>query len=301
MNQFTYVKIPALSSEPLVECVGDAAGGLEHDALVAAAREYFTNGSCDIMAVTVPTATNDYRGVSLYTGSPPLSTVNERANEILWACGHAVLPEAQRLQGDVFIGRYHDDEAADIWQRLDFTAADVSTTADWCRVARQPGGGGGSGRATTASSLSGLLQSSGAGSPAFIAAPTDADSSKDSCGYNGAPPVLEPTWGCSAWTGASGDVPSPPASWTQSDDEVEIKLLVPTGSKTRDCRVSFGREQLAVTVHGQSLLPNALKLFDPIDAEESTFTLQDSTDTSSRELCITLIKTQSRMWPWVLQ
>jgi hypothetical protein len=37
--------------------------------------------------------------------------------------------------------------------------------------------------------------------------------------------------------------------------------------------------------------------FDPVETDDSTYTLQD--EDKGRELCVTLLKTQSRLWPFV--
>ena len=91
-----------------------------------------------------------------------------RATELLVACGHNITSQPSPntmsigaappggLCGDVFVGRAHDDEVADIWQRVDFTIADADPRSKWCDVARHPGGGGGGG-SDGARSLSGLM------------------------------------------------------------------------------------------------------------------------------------------------
>ena len=63
--------------------------------------------------------------------------------------------------GDAFVVRCHDDELADIWERVDFTIDDASPRSEWCDVARRKGGGGSSGGSSGggdgARSLSGLM------------------------------------------------------------------------------------------------------------------------------------------------
>ena len=81
--------------------------------------------------------------------------VNRRATELLVACGHNITTEPSPntvsigaappggICGDAYVARCHDDEMADVWERVDFTIEDSNPRADWCSVARQPGGGGG--------------------------------------------------------------------------------------------------------------------------------------------------------------
>lgn len=87
--------------------------------------------------------------------------LNPRATALMQACGHAPPPSEGRepgVYGDVFVGRCEDNEATDVWKRVDITVDDVQdpTSQDWCKVAASPGGGGGSG--STAPSLSGVVQ-----------------------------------------------------------------------------------------------------------------------------------------------
>lgn len=305
MAMFKYIRIPCNDNEPL-ECLqAEKAGGLTNDELVKQAKQYFSEGSpmpqrdssspgkvqmmkqsdirtsCEITAVSVPTPKNGHTAVSMYSSDSvnnDSSPVNHRAIEILTACGHDVTVKA--LRGDVFIGRAHDDEMSDMWSRVDFTVEDADATADWCRTARSPGGGGGqAGKA--ASSLNGLL-SQQMNNPQIVGA-SNARLTDPSLlyGLNGAPAMKE-AWG----------------SWTQTEEDVEAKFPVPEGTKGRQCRVEFSRNHLRVTVDGKMLLEGAT--FDPVCVDDCTFTLQD--ETSGRELCVTLTKAnQNRTWSWVVQ
>jgi len=99
---------------------------------------------------------------------------------------------------------------------------------------------------------------------------------------NGAPPVQEP-WG----------------TWTQTDDEVELKFAVAAGTKAKYCKVAFARTCLKVMVAGQVLLQGTT--FDPVATDECTYTLQDEGSTG-RELCVTLGKTETgRTWAFVVR
>jgi CS domain len=258
---------------------------LDDEAVLAMVYRNQANPSCDIMAVTVPVQSNNFQAVSMYSADSAKENglpLNARATALLTACGHSP-NNSGGVYGDVFVGRAQDDEAADVWQRVDFTVDDANPAAEWCRIARSPGGGGGSGL-SAASSLSGLVQQTGSGGLGGGGGMQviDASAGQPSLslyGSNGAPPVQE-TWGI----------------WTQSDSEVELKFVVPSGTKAKYCKISFARTSVKVVVAGQTLLQGTT--FDAIVVDDSTFTLQDVD--GGRELCVTLGKTESRTWSWVV-
>lgn len=264
------------------EAVSKRLDEMEDDAVLEMLYRSQVQPSCDITALTVPTRGNGYTAVSMYAadnaGQHGLP-LNARATALLTACGHAAMDGG--IYGDVFVGRAHDDEAGDVWERVDFSVADADPSADWCRVARSPGGGGGSGKAAAAS-LSSLAQqhASQAGGVQVIDSSSSKGGDSSLFGLNGAPPVQD-SWG----------------SWTQTDDEVELKFGVAQGTKTKYCKVIFGQTSLKVAVAGQTLLQG--QTFDPVVADECTFTLQDEGPTG-RELCVTLSKKETgRTWAWV--
>jgi hypothetical protein len=175
---------------------------LDDDAVLNLAYTHQLQPSCDITALTVPGSVNGYQAVSMYVaenGEQHGLAKNARALALLMACGHT----AGAVFGDVFVGRAHDDEVGDIWERVDFLEQDADPNSDWCRIARSRGGGGGSGRA--AASLSNLMSQQNAhGSAMQVIGANTTDQQGDALfGMNGAPPILE-SWG----------------SWTQTDDEV---------------------------------------------------------------------------------
>ena len=269
--------------------------GLDDQSVVDLIYKTQVSPSCDISALTIPMPANNYTAVSLYAadnGPAHNLPTNLRASALMTACGHNV---TGGVHGDVFVGRAHDNEATgeDVWERLDFTVADADPAAEWCRVARQAGGGGGAGR-SAAYSLSHLVQQAQtqqAGGTSQTQQPMQImdgsaqgynNNSNSNFGRNGAPPVIE-TWG----------------TWTQTDEDVELRLSVAAGTKAKYCKVSFSRTSLKVAVAGQVLLQGTL--FDPVVADECTYTLEDE-GPSGRVLCITLSKTeQGRVWCFVVR
>ena len=51
------------------------------------------------------------------------------------------------IHGDAFVGRYHDNELQDIWEREDITVDEVTVhqcpLPEWIELALKPGGGSG--------------------------------------------------------------------------------------------------------------------------------------------------------------
>lgn len=333
-GEFSYVFIPADEESPIELKQGDKSGGLSDDFLVKSAKEYFhqqsggdaraealntaspeerkklaqqirnqvlsgnpnaesqlakmnddalidlvrstqASPSCEILALTVPTKGNQYKAVSMYAADDARGSGakwNPRATALMEACGHAPppgesdSPQPAGVCGDVFVGRCFDKEDTDVWERIDFTVQDASPSADWCAVARSSGGGGGAGTGSKSpASLSGVmaqaLQQSGAAPGA-------------------APLAIE-----------NNDV----FTWNQTDDEVEIKFSVASGTKAKYVKVQFALQSLKVTVAGQTLVQGSTG--GKVSVTECTYTIQD--EGGQRELCVILGKNEPGVvWPY---
>jgi len=254
--------------------------------------------SCEITCLTIPTPLNGHTAVSMY-GDDSARTknhpYNQRATNLMMACGHAFRysddvgdGKPNGIYGDVFVGRAIDDEAKDIWERVDLTSSEVEgdpSKQSWCKVARRKGGGGGRGGA--AASLSKTLQNfqqqqqqhqhqqaapAGSASPAAAPAPS---------AMTHAPPT-------------KGNY-----TWIQTEDEVELKFIVPKETKTKNVAVKFGLRSLKVSLNGMVAVDgngdgctNKVlcdgATWDQVDVDGSTFTLQD--ENGQRELCVSLEK-----------
>ena len=279
---FTYVKIPASEDSPIEELTASKAGGLEKDELVKQAREYFqaqSNGehpSCDIMALSIPVPGNDYRAVSLYSSDYQESLLeNKRATSLVTACGHSLVSP---IRGDVFVGRAYDNEEV-AWERDNFLKEDAIPTAEWCRKARIKGGGGGQGG--NVSTLNNLVKQQmkvgNAATPPQLIAPQQ---NLGLYGMDGAPPAEE-KWG----------------TWTQTSEEIELKLALPENCKSKDCNITFQRMQISVAIQNDIKLKGTL--FAPVIPDDCTYTLE-STKNGSKELCITLTKVdEGTTWSFV--
>mmetsp|Transcript_3339 Transcript_3339/g.7608 ORF Transcript_3339/g.7608 Transcript_3339/m.7608 type:complete len:488 (-) Transcript_3339:54-1517(-) len=208
------------------------------------------------------------------------------------------------IYGDVFVGRAIDDEAGDVWERVDITPEEVDgdrlSSLEWCKTARRKGGGGGQGGA--AASLSKALQNfknhqrQGSGGAAE-AAPIANDAS-DTDHKN------------TSENGNNDNGNDSLFSWTQTDDEVELKFVVPKETRAKNVRVFFGRKSLKASLvaidcdnYENGLLCDG-QTWDQIDVDGSTFTLQDepSAKPTGRELCISMEKqSPGQTWNYAIE
>ncbi len=251
-------------------------------------QESQSSASCEITCLTIPTVLNGHTAVSMYGddhGRTKNRPYNMRATKLMMACGHA-FPNDDKvgdgkpngIYGDVFVGRAIDDEGRDIWERVDMTPEEVEgdpMKLPWCKIARRKGGGGGQGG--SAASLSKTLQNfqnqqqgnkAKTATPAAIANEAAAkDDNDDGKNY----------------------------SWTQTDDEVELKFVVPKETKSKNVKVKFGNRSVKVSLMGipceQEVLCDG-ETWDQIDVDGSTFTLQNEPGAkpTGRELCVSLEK-----------
>jgi len=94
----------------------------------------------ETIAMCPTNPSTDFVGVNMYVDDqaqvknlPP----NPRASSILATC---MCPH--QVFGDAFIARVQDDEARDIFKRMDFRLQELNSKADWIMKARQLNGGG---------------------------------------------------------------------------------------------------------------------------------------------------------------
>lgn len=258
---------------------------MDDDALIGMFRASEASATCEIIALTVPTALNKHRAVSIYADDNARNRNlphNKRASALMSACGHSKSSSSSSgdggVAGDVFIGRCHDNEAQDIWVRVDFTKEDVDgdlDTMDWCKVARTKGGGGGFGGSGGAASLSGMMSNAlgGGANTGGGMASNDATNSGEQ-------------------TTDDGYV------WSQTEDEVELKFSVAPGTKARDVKVKFQSKALQVSVSGENICNG--ETFGNLILDDCTYTIQDVAGKDNRELCVILGKKTPENWSWAI-
>jgi hypothetical protein len=154
------------------------------------------------------------------------------------------------------VGRYHDNELEDIWERENISEEEVTIhqcpLPEWIEMALKPGGGG-SGGGAAANSMANVQT-------------MEQLKIGEGDGY----------------------------SWSQNDDEVEMRFpLEDDGVKAKDVKVDFKMKSLKVSVLGRVLLDATLG--GDVDPEDSTFTIEDG-NKGGRELCVTLGKKESYTW-----
>lgn len=265
--------------------------------------------TCEITCLTIPTPLNGHTAVSMYGddhGRTKNAPYNQRATNLMMACGHAFPNDPgpgndgkkNGIYGDVFVGRAIDDEAKDVWERVDMVPSEVEGNLQnmpWCKIARKKGGGGGRGGA--AASLSKTLQNfqnqqqqqSGGGSAAAATTTTSATI-----------PAFDNNTGNTHDDGAG-------FSWTQTDDEVELKFVVPKETKSRNVTIKFGSQSLRVSLEGVPCDKTILcegATWDKIDVDGSTFTLSDepTAQPTGRELCVSLEKQDpGQTWNYAIE
>ena len=268
------------------------------------------SASCEITCLTIPTKLNGHTAVSMYGddhGRTKNRPFNQRATNLMLACGHAFPShnndqggsgdgKPNGMYGDMFVGRAIDDEAGDVWERVDMTPEEVDgdlNKLQWCKIARKKGGGGGQGGA--AASLSKTLQNfqkqqgGGRKSNSSAAIANGEATEKDNNGNE------------------DDDDDEKTYSWTQSNDEVELKFVVPKETKTKNVKIKFGNKSIKVSLTGiaceQEILCDG-ETWDQIDVEGSTFTLQDepSAQPTGRELCVSLEKQNAgQTWNYAIE
>eukprot|EP00697_Spironema_sp_BW2_P013112 gnl/Spiro4/2_TR3_c0_g1_i1.p1 gnl/Spiro4/2_TR3_c0_g1~~gnl/Spiro4/2_TR3_c0_g1_i1.p1 ORF type:complete len:310 (-),score=61.12 gnl/Spiro4/2_TR3_c0_g1_i1:10-915(-) len=100
--------------------------------LVAAAQSLGYSQLVDVVPLLMHTRSSGFVGVNLYAddgGSGKGLPVNRRASQIASACG-----QQKQILGSCFIARVFDND--DEFRRLDFTKQDLSSDAEWVRLAR---------------------------------------------------------------------------------------------------------------------------------------------------------------------
>lgn len=133
VGNYNYVLIPVEPGVALVDLTGDLSKGLEEDEVQAVARLNFFGPEkrgvfqmVDICTLLIACNRNGYIGISMYSSGDAMHPLNQRATDIVQACGH----KATLIYGDAYISRCYDNEAAP-WIRRDLMVSEVDVSAPW--------------------------------------------------------------------------------------------------------------------------------------------------------------------------
>ncbi|CAD7947106.1 unnamed protein product [Amoebophrya sp. A25] len=326
-SSFRYVRIPADSSKPIEECIHTGVAELQNDSFIEKLKKEFTdNGECnpdilkaglahhakdkeavknltdDMMAQIMKMATIDIfplllpldkvgnKGVSVYVDDKGVAKnlpFNERASFFAREIGYA----NQEFRGDAYVARVEDSEAKDIWRRIDFPLADLSSTASWVAQAKE--------QVKNKKSQGEVndFKNMMTNNPAMV---------------NGNTPAL-----------TNGDRVTREHGyfWRDSTDDVEVTFYVnkdeatePTAAEQTEeeaakgasaldkkkVKVAFKKSTLTVSYDGKQLfgaeaLSKTASLFGTVDTEECTWSIVDKV-----KLVVTLVKQKPEAWKSVV-
>jgi hypothetical protein len=309
---FKYAFVPADLTSAIAILEASTSGGLERDALRLSAEAHFAAGTSkefreqqdkilneylvsrggtagtfpgmasavEIVVLQLPSQSNNFVGISLYcdqNGKLKNLELNTRATSLVQACGHA-----NQIFGDAFIGRYYDNEEFP-WERRDFVFEDMQSDAAWVIEARNRNQGK---NAATAYSTSSVLQ--------------NMLNSNNTAMINDAPKSTT-----MARTDFVADQPiDDNLTWSQTSDEVEIRLKLNKDVKKSDLAVKLQSKKLQITVKNDSSLTLTHPVFgiegsplsNSIDPDSSAWTLEKS---SAGDVIVvfTLAKSKPVQWP----
>ena len=217
-------------------------------------------GNCETFALVRPSHTNGHRGFYLYLDEVGLLKklpANERANQLAVACGFANVS----FYGDMFIGSVLQQPSP--MHNTDFLVQDMDSSTDWLKRA-----------------VSENLEYN-----ASMQALQDA--MRDKGGMVG---------GGSSGGGMPGGV-GEGYTWSQTDDEIELTLIVPDGTKAKDLVVGFKPKSVTVAlkdVGGTFVdVPNLYRKTRP---DESTWTVDSGRDGTGTKVVVTIAKVDEQVW-----
>lgn len=323
-GDFRFCLIPADESKPIEEHTASKAGGLTDDAVRSQAEKRFSSArlnksrqtqameeqmkekgmsqteidkmlenygdslgasNVEIITLCLPTKDTGFHGVSLYCDGnssfrdESANRLNIRATGLAASCGF----KDMAIMGDCFIGRALDDERVE-WERLDFTAAEISAGAEWVKMSARLNKGKNMSSWTTSGTLQKMANQQGPPSVS-TAAPA-------------AVPVVEEV---DVATGFN---------FKEDDEDVEVRMKVPKEIPSKNLLVLIKPQGIVVGLKSVSKTSGTeidgvnkeftcngeagAKLKGQVDTEESTWSVASERD--GRWLTITLAKKSSAVW-----
>lgn len=88
-------------------------------------------------------------------------------------------------------------------------------------------------------------------------------------------------------------------SWTQTEEELEVQIVLPESISKRNLQVTFRSQQLQVRSKDSDtsgFAPIAITLFERVDSDACTWTIDTSSD-GDRTMIITMEKMEEALWP----
>jgi hypothetical protein len=258
---FKYVCIPEDINVPLKQLSASKSGGLENDFLRKEAEQFFATAgaidksmqraavveqlkakgidpakisdvlnrgagdgliaSVEIITLSLPTVQNKFVSISLYcdansaykAGGP---VANVRATELVRACGH----KSMVVMGTCFLGKALDDERLE-WSRLDMHVEECSIDSSWVQASAKANVGKNLDGYSTSGALNATMQQ-------------QQQHSGPASGSKAVEPRGEFT-------------EEAKFSWSQTEDEVEIRMKIPEGLTTKQLSVLFAQTSVCVT------------------------------------------------------
>lgn len=337
---FKFLYIPANENEAVVQLEASKSGGLENDQLRKQAELEFAKsgvnreeqraalslqlaekgidaaeidkilssklgervvGSVEIITLSLPTPQNNYISISLYCDGNSAFKVggkvpNTRATAIVQACGH----QNTVVMGNCFIGKAMDDERVE-WERKDFPLEEFHVSAGWVRAAAQANAGKDLGKYSTSGTLSAMHES---------------QQQQLQQGKGKVPTAAKPAVTVEAPSEFSA---SQLFVWTQTTEEVEVRMRLPAGLLSKHLNVIFttatlfigrknaktGADALIETVDPRlsavtaDCVPAGARLGGPINTGDSTWSIADEKE--GRCLTLNLAKANKATWKNLLQ
>ena len=111
-------------------------------------------------------------------------------------------------------------------------------------------------------------------------------SSRMPCARRAAWPRIRRRGGDGVMPGGEGD----DYAWSQTDDEVEMVVDVPAGTKAKDVKVAFKAESVEVVVGGAATA-KAERLYRRVRPDECTWTIE-----GGKKVVVTLAKVDEQVW-----
>jgi HSP20 family molecular chaperone IbpA len=238
--------------EQAVRQLGEKGLELSQDALDNATKQ----GATETFALVRPSSTNAHRGVYLYLDEVGLLKglpPNPRANALARSCGF----DGVSFYGDMYAGSIQAEPSPMV--NVDFTVAELDSDAAW-------------------------LKSAGAENYQYNQSMQQLqDAMREKGGMAGG---FGAGGGDGGMPGGEGDG----YAWSQTDDEVEIVIEVPEGTKAKDVKVAFKSESVEVVVGGAATA-KAERLYRRVRPDECTWTIE-----GGKKVVVTLAKVDEQVW-----